>query len=605
MPIPMHIYYEKSDDTRANKKPLLNWGEFQQKRIPRESLVDIFKNADSQLAIITGREYGIIVIDQDLGASDDDVKLLESFNTLKVSTPSGGRHFYFKYPYVDERIKSKSNVFGPDSHIDIRADGGIVMVPPSKYPNGCGYVNDIEFSKDNMLVFPDELLKKILNSNNNAPTHKLTDIINGVNSGSRNNDLTVIAGKLLKHMPPESWDEICLPILFAINNKNKPPLNENEVINIYKSISSREKTNQNQVVTADINIGEAISLESLLKTEFPEARYVVEHLFETGTINMLSAPPNKWKSWVVLLISICVGLGQKLFGFFNTEQQGVLIINEEDTGRLLQDRFKMLMESQESIPVYFYIGKQIRLEEEFINKIVEEAEKKNVGLIIFDSLRSVHRADENSSKDMQLIIEQLKRITKTGRTVIFTHHNRKRFRIGGNKEDDGEESRGSSAINAGIHGHLSCEEEKRDNSTYLIIRQPKLKADKKLEPFELRIEKNDTENTMRFIYEGEHKDKEKVLNKTMENLLNIYDTSNECLTIKNLVEMRVGGETTIRLANKLLIAQGRVVSMTRKEATKIGRKIRDQEGKHNENVFFLNREKELEYQEVQNVFDSF
>lgn len=59
--------------------------------------------------------------------------------TLACVTPGGGQHFYFEAG--DYRIASGANVLGPG--IDIRAQGGYVVAPPSRLAHGA-YVWEVE-----------------------------------------------------------------------------------------------------------------------------------------------------------------------------------------------------------------------------------------------------------------------------------------------------------------------------------------------------------------------------------------------------------------------------------------------------------------------------
>lgn len=357
----------------------------------------------------------------------------------------------------------------------------------------------------------------------------------------------------------------------------------------YKEYPSEEEYRKELLEAGETStegLGSALSLNELLNTDFPEARFVVEQFFETGTMNMLSAPPNKFKSWIVILCAICVASGEDLFDKFKTEKQPVMIVNEEDTKRLLQERCNMLMKEIEPLPIYFHINKEIRIKEEFIDALIKEAQEKKVGLIIFDSLRSVHDADENSSQAMQEVMNQLKKITNHGITVLFTHHNRKKSRNGGNDEGGSEETRGSSVINASIQGHLAIEEVEREEGKYLVIYQPKLKAGAKIAPFEVKVT-NDIENKkMTFVYEGEHKAREKILSQARSALFGVYEESKEWLSIKDLVALGIGGETTVRNANRMLEMEKLIQSKSRKEAGLARLPMRSQEGQHNEKVYF-------------------
>ena len=89
------------------------------------------------IAIPTGTPSGYLVVDIDMDKSKNgeaqwqdllEVKGVSEPDTLEVRTPRGGRHIYFRMP-IDKHIPSRTN--HPRRNIDIRADGGYVLVPPS------------------------------------------------------------------------------------------------------------------------------------------------------------------------------------------------------------------------------------------------------------------------------------------------------------------------------------------------------------------------------------------------------------------------------------------------------------------------------------------
>jgi len=91
---------------------------------------------EANIGIATGKISGIIVVDVDVksGAQGEETleKLLKQHGPLPKTpcciTPSGGYHYYFKYPEgVD--IPCSQGKLGPG--IDIRSDGGYVVAPPS------------------------------------------------------------------------------------------------------------------------------------------------------------------------------------------------------------------------------------------------------------------------------------------------------------------------------------------------------------------------------------------------------------------------------------------------------------------------------------------
>src|SRR5574341_1459435 len=75
----------------------------------------------------TGKVTGVWVVDIDDFDTWEMIQA-EPFETATVETPRGGRHYWFRYP-EDVTIASGAGKLGPG--VDIRGDGGYVIVPPS------------------------------------------------------------------------------------------------------------------------------------------------------------------------------------------------------------------------------------------------------------------------------------------------------------------------------------------------------------------------------------------------------------------------------------------------------------------------------------------
>ena len=71
-------------------------------------------------------------------------------------------------------------------------------------------------------------------------------------------------------------------------------------------------------------------------------RFTIDPFFEQGTVNMVSAAPNTWKSWKMFLYAGHIAMGTPVLDKFPTQQAKVMIVNEEDSERLIQDRLKLL-----------------------------------------------------------------------------------------------------------------------------------------------------------------------------------------------------------------------------------------------------------------------
>jgi hypothetical protein len=331
-------------------------------------------------------------------------------------------------------------------------------------------------------------------------------------------------------------------------------------------------------------VSPTLSFAELMEQQFPKARFTIEPFFEAGTVNMISAPPNTWKSWLLFYFSSHIAGGTAPFDKFVSEQSKVMIVNEEDSFRAIQDRFKILDITDTTLPIFFRVANGAKLESKFVDKLLEELQEKQIGVVIFDSLRSMHEADENDSTAMQKILDQLKRIAREGITVIFTHHHRKKGMF--EKTSSAESSRGSSAINAAISGHLSLDEEERDNGLFLIVKHLKSKAGEKLDPFEVRIVKAD--NKIKLVYEGEFKQAEKKIMEVKGQIMDILG-DNKWHCKKDFNEQIVVGKNNLIQALSVLKNDGLIVSISRKEAITKNIPVREK-GSEKEIYYSLNTE---------------
>lgn len=95
---------------------------------------------DANIGIVTGIRSGIVALDVDGTQGAESLASLEKAysqlpRTLTVST-GGGHHYYFRYPPA-LLIDDSTSEIAPG--IDIRAEGGYVIAPPSLHPNGKHY----------------------------------------------------------------------------------------------------------------------------------------------------------------------------------------------------------------------------------------------------------------------------------------------------------------------------------------------------------------------------------------------------------------------------------------------------------------------------------
>ena len=127
-------------------KPM-RWKPYQAERPDKVQLARWFgdpRHRDCGLGLITGEISGrIFAIDVDVGpgktgAEDWDALQLRHGDvvTWRARSGGGGNHWFFRAP-EGLRTKSAKGVIGP--HVDVRGDGGFLVLPPTVHPNGRRY----------------------------------------------------------------------------------------------------------------------------------------------------------------------------------------------------------------------------------------------------------------------------------------------------------------------------------------------------------------------------------------------------------------------------------------------------------------------------------
>lgn len=113
------------------KQPVAAWREYQQRKPSTAQVRDWFTGNDNyNVAVVTGHVSGLVVVDCD--SEDDADWWLSRFplSPLTVATGGGGAHFYYQHP--GPVVRNRCRLFG--RQIDLRADGGLVVAPPSIHP---------------------------------------------------------------------------------------------------------------------------------------------------------------------------------------------------------------------------------------------------------------------------------------------------------------------------------------------------------------------------------------------------------------------------------------------------------------------------------------
>ena len=176
----------------------------------------------ANVAIRTGPESGLVVIDidPDKGGLTSWSRIIEdrpSPVTRECETGGGGIHLYFKHP--GWAVASGTNVLGPG--VDIRADGGYVVAPPSRHASGTTYRWPHEAIEVQTADLPD-WLAAALRARLTQRAHEPLDMavaLEGVPAGQRDETVFRVASKMRWAGVPI---EVAEPIILGMAEKCIP-----------------------------------------------------------------------------------------------------------------------------------------------------------------------------------------------------------------------------------------------------------------------------------------------------------------------------------------------------------------------------------------------
>ena len=224
----------------GDKRPLIRWEPFQ-RRLPTPAEVDGWFGQwpDANVGIVTGNISNLIVLDVDPGHGGEE-SLAEIQHrhgalpvTPEVTTGGGGHHLYFRHPGGMVRNRA-----GLEPGLDLRADGGYVVAPPSLHPSGGRYLWRADRAPDQVKLADAPVWLTMMGEDAGAPGHPLrywrSLVREGVDQGERNSRIASLTGHMLWHGVDPA---VVLELMLCWNAvRCRPPLAEEEVGRVVESI---------------------------------------------------------------------------------------------------------------------------------------------------------------------------------------------------------------------------------------------------------------------------------------------------------------------------------------------------------------------------------
>lgn len=410
-----------------SKTPAIDsWKEFQERRPTESELKEWFSGADNNIAIVTGKISGIIVVDLDSKEAVDFAK--GNFHeTLSVKT-GRGFHLYFKYPRDREvrNFQKRDDLPG----IDLRADGGYVVAPPSIHESGALYrwLN----REQSLADLPEIVLPKKQDKNH------LIEFYKGVSEGQRNNALTRLIGSFVND--GATLDD-CHEMAEIWNASNIPPLPREELARTVKSIFNKHQRglsyrpslyrerqqdnqdyqgftgNQEEIEDGDYNPLDVVQSGAALMKLDIKVEWLVDKLIPENSITLLHGSGGIGKTWITLMMANAVTRGIP-FMELDTSRTRVVYIDYENPLPVLVERVRWVNSNRIK---FWHRANEIKPPKLDSNNW-HIYKKFGPCLLVIDTLRSSQSRDENDSRDMGFIMGRLKKLRDMGFTILLLHH---------------------------------------------------------------------------------------------------------------------------------------------------------------------------------------
>src|SRR3990167_7524684 len=387
-----------------------------------EELHQWFDSNEKGIAVITGKQSGIIVIDDDSarkgGLAPD---LITHLNSSVVSkTAGGGKHFFLKY---EEGFGNRVNIAG--KNIDIRADGGYVIIPPSKRQvNGQANIYEWVYppTKENLTKMPclsaaPEVVSAIKKSY--TPLLNINDYL-FLGEGQRNDGLFRLTRSLLNRIPKENVYEM----ITNIAKNYDPPLFPSEIDLIFKQVF-RYYEEEKKLKTKKPKKVKEVVVERMKEREYekiaPKTGYLkLDKLiigFIPGNLYCLTGETNAGKSTIACNFAVNVAnQGKKvLYIALETGNKIVEMLSSVALDKPYNQLEKRDLEFQENIDLFV---------DRDIEKI-EDLEKTLTGiedrydLVIIDHIGYFVSEARNYLQEQANILKRLRFMTKEKKIAIM------------------------------------------------------------------------------------------------------------------------------------------------------------------------------------------
>jgi hypothetical protein len=302
----------------------------------------------ANIGIPTGAVSGFIALDPDApklpGQSDGRETLADlerEFGplpeTVTQKTPSGGAHYLFRHPGFE--VKSRAAALGPK--LDVKGDGGYVVVAPSRLKSGV-YSWELAPGEIDIAQAPEWLIERLREPPRDAQPLKSADD-EVIPQGRRHETLKRFA-VAMKRVGLDS-NEIEAALLAVNERRCRPPSPESEVRRIAMDSATWNgiaRTNAQRSGAAQI-VPELVRLDSI---EAKPVAWLWRGWIPLGKITVLDGDPGLGKSALLCYLAAKVTTGLPIVSGDSDEHREpgkvILFSSEDDFSDTVRPRIEVM-----------------------------------------------------------------------------------------------------------------------------------------------------------------------------------------------------------------------------------------------------------------------
>lgn len=428
----------------SDKRPLIEWKTYQEEPPPPDQIDEWFTRwPAANLGVVTGRVSSLVVLDAD---GPEGLASLKALGTTartwlqRTGRLEGGWQQAFRHPGNGVTIGNRAGV---RPGLDVRGDGGYVVVPPSMHPSGRRYEwltspDDVELAE-----LPPHLLELLLTpATGNGQPNTTAEIP----QGQRNDTLYRLGRSLVAK--GLSREAVAAALIEENRTHCHPPLSEREVRAIAEHVTTqpnqaafKARTSANGTPPADGL--DLVSVGELLGEPDGAPAWIVAQRLPAGGLGMLAGKPKAGKSTLARVLALHVARGEPWLGF-PTTGGAVIYLALEEKRQEIRQHFRALGTTSAD-RIYLLCS---AAPGDALARLRREADRRRPVLIIIDPLFRFVRVPAEGGNDyatMSAALEPLLVLAReTGAHVLVVHH------LGKGRGEDADAILGSTAIFAAV-----------------------------------------------------------------------------------------------------------------------------------------------------------